>query len=62
MSISDKVLKLTAICSCCGMEATLTQRIIDGKPAYYDDPQIMVGDSDKYEARCKDCHIVLKDE
>lgn len=62
MSISDVVKKLTAICSCCGMDATLTQRIIDGKPAYYDDPQIMVGDSDKYEARCKDCHIVLKDE
>ncbi|MCR5113007.1 MAG: thymidine kinase [Acholeplasmatales bacterium] len=62
MAISDKVIKLTAVCACCGAEATMTQRIIDGKPAYYDDPQVLVGASDVYEPRCRNCHKVLKDE
>ena len=59
MAISEQVTKLTAICSCCGGEATKTQRIIDGKPAYYDDPVILVGEKESYEARCRDCHVVL---
>ena len=59
LAISEQVTKLTAICSCCGGEATKTQRIIDGKPAYYNDPVILVGEKESYEARCRDCHIVL---
>ena len=62
MAVSDIVTKLTAVCACCGRDATLTQRIIDGVPAYYDDPQVVIGDEDKYEPRCRNCHIVLKDE
>lgn len=59
MAISESVTKLTAICTCCGGEATKTQRIINGKPAYYDDPIILVGEKESYEARCRNCHVVL---
>ena len=59
MALAEQVTKLTAICTCCGNEATKTQRIINGKPAYYDDPIILVGEKESYEARCRDCHIVL---
>ena len=61
LAIADKVTKLTAVCQVCGCEATRTQRIIDGEPAHFYDPQILVGTDDKYEARCKDCHIVIYD-
>lgn len=59
MAVAEQVTKLTAICSECGTDATRTQRIIDGKPAYYDDPTILVGANDSYEARCRCCHEVL---
>lgn len=59
MALAEQVTKLTAICCVCGAEATKTQRIIDGKPAFYDDPTILVGANDSYEARCKCCHEVL---
>ena len=59
LAISETVTKLTAICQVCGENATRTQRIIDGKPAYYDDPIILVGANDSYEARCRCCHKVL---
>lgn len=59
LAISENVTKLTAICSVCGNEATKTQRIIDGQPAFYDDPVILVGANDSYEARCRCCHKVL---
>lgn len=62
LAIAEKVTKLTAICSCCGAEATKTQRIIDGVPAYYSDPIILLGEKESYEARCRNCHIVLQDE
>ena len=41
-------------------EATRTQRIINGKPAYEDDPIILVGATESYEPRCRKCHEVLK--
>ncbi len=59
LAISEKVTKLTAICSVCGEEATKTQRIINGMPAYYNDPVILVGEKESYEARCRCCHTVL---
>ena len=59
LAISEKVTKLTAICSVCGEEATRTQRIINGMPAYYNDPVILVGEKESYEARCRCCHTVL---
>ena len=55
---AEFVTKLTAVCNNCGQPATRTQRIIDGKPASYDDPIILVGASESYEARCRHCHDV----
>ena len=57
---AEKVTKLTAICVCCGEEATKTQRIINGMPARYDDPIILVGEKESYESRCRKCHVVRR--
>lgn len=56
---AEFVTKLTAVCMKCGAPATRTQRIINGKPAKYIDPIIMVGASESYEARCRHCHEVI---
>lgn len=50
--------KLQAVCVKCGDPATRTQRIIDGKPARFDDPVILVGATESYEARCRKCHQI----
>lgn len=50
--------KFSAICVICGSPASRTQRLIDGRPASYDDPVILVGASEVYEARCRHCHEV----
>ena len=55
---AEFVTKLNAICQVCGQPATRTQRIIDGEPADYDDPIILVSAAEKYEARCRHCHQV----
>lgn len=55
---AEYVTKLNAICQVCGAPATRTQRIIDGKPANYKDPIILVGAKEQYEARCRHCHVV----
>lgn len=62
LALAEHVTKLTAICMCCGKEATRTQRLINHEPAYYDDPIIMVAASEKYEARCRKCHVVKHHE
>ncbi len=59
---AEYVTKLQAICQVCGEPATRTQRIIEGKPAYYDDPIILVSAKEKYEARCRRCHCVPRRE
>lgn len=58
MAQAETVDKLNAICVVCGAPASRTQRLIDGRPAYYDDPVIMVGASEVYEARCRMHHEV----
>lgn len=59
MAHADKVEKLTAVCRMCGdMEANRTQRLVDGQPANYNDPIVMVGAQEAYEARCASCHTV----
>ena len=60
LAMAEKVTKLTAICVCCGEEATKTQRIINGMPAKYDDPIILVGEKESYESRCRKCHVVRR--
>lgn len=59
MARAEEVLKLHAICVVCGEEASRTQRLIEGRPAAYDDPVVMVGASEVYEARCRQCHAVV---
>jgi thymidine kinase len=58
MSIAEDVTKLHAICVVCGEEACRTQRLVNGKPAKYNDPIIMVGAAESYEARCRQHHEV----
>ncbi len=58
LAIAEYVDKLQAICVICGDPATRTQRLIDGKPAHYNNPVILVGAQDVYEARCRRCHEV----
>ncbi|HET7025545.1 MAG TPA: thymidine kinase [Gemmatimonadales bacterium] len=58
MAIAEKVDKLRAICVVCGDEACRNQRLVDGRPAKYDSPTIMVGGRESYEARCRHCHRV----
>jgi thymidine kinase len=58
MAKAESVNKLHAICMVCGGEASRTQRLIDGKPAYYEDPVVLIGAAESYEARCRGCHQV----
>ncbi|MFD1361628.1 thymidine kinase [Lentibacillus salinarum] len=58
MAQAESVSKLNAICPVCGSPASRTQRLIDGKPASYNDPVIMVGASESYEPRCRHHHVV----
>jgi thymidine kinase len=62
---ADNIIKLTAICTevledgkKCGVEATKTQRILNGKPANYTDPIILIGAAENYAARCPNHHVV----
>ncbi len=58
MAAAEVVDKFHAICVICGGPASRNQRLINGKPAPYDSPQIMVGGRESYEARCRHCHEV----
>jgi thymidine kinase len=58
MAVAEHVDKLQAICMVCGEPASRTQRLLDGKPARYDEPIVAVGASEMYEARCRLHHQV----
>ncbi len=58
MAVAEVVDKLQAICVVCGDPACRNQRLLDGRPARYDSPTIMVGGRESYEARCRHCHKV----
>lgn len=58
MAKAERVDKLQAICMVCGEPASRTQRLVNGKPAKYNDPVIIVGASEMYEARCRLHHEV----
>lgn len=61
MAQAERVDKLHAICMVCAGPASRTQRLIDGKPAHYNDPVVVVGASELYEARCRKHHDVPRD-
>ncbi len=58
LAIAERIDKLQAICVVCGGPASRSQRLLDGEPAHYDDPIVLVGASEVYEARCRGCHRV----
>lgn len=58
MSQAERVDKLHAICMICGEDASRTQRLVNGKPARYNDPVVIVGAAELYEARCRQHHEV----
>jgi thymidine kinase len=58
MAMAETVDKLQAICMVCGAPASRTQRLVNGTPAKYTDPIILVGAQEVYEARCRQHHIV----
>ncbi|HNV34966.1 MAG TPA: thymidine kinase [Bacillota bacterium] len=58
LALAEDVTKLNAICMKCGAPASRTQRLVNGKPARFDDPVVMIGASESYEARCRKCHEV----
>jgi thymidine kinase len=55
---AEHVDKLHAICMVCGDEACRTQRLVNGAPADYHDPIILVGAAEAYEPRCRQHHCV----
>ena len=58
MAIAEMVTKLQAVCTICGSPSSRTQRLINGKPAGFDDPVILVGAQEAYEPRCRMHHDV----
>jgi thymidine kinase len=61
LAIAEHVDKLQAICMVCGEAACRTQRLVNGHPAHYHDPVVIVGASEMYEARCRMHHEVPRD-
>lgn len=60
MAVADEVIKLRAICMKCGAPASHTYRMVDGKPAHWDDPIVLIGATESYEARCRNCFEIRK--
>lgn len=60
LAIADKVTKLHAICTECGHDAHFSQRLVNGNPARYDDPVVMIGAQEAYQARCRGCYSIDK--
>lgn len=56
---AEFVTKLTAVCTKCGAPATRTQRLVNGKPASFNDSIVLVGAVEHYEPRCRHCHEVF---
>lgn len=63
LALADKVHKLTAVCEHkgCTSLATRTQRTLNGKPAHYNSPTVLIGDDKEgYAAVCIKHHKVEK--
>jgi thymidine kinase len=58
LAIADKITKLRAICTECGQDAHFSQRLVNGHPARFDDPIVMVGAQEAYQARCRGCFSI----
>ena len=60
MAVADTVTKLSAVCILCGGDAYFSQRMVDDKPAKYDDPLVQIGAQETYQARCRSCFVIDK--
>lgn len=64
LSMAEEVVKYQAICSVCSQwNATMTQRLVAGKPAHKNDPLVIIDDGTHpvvYEPRCAGCHQLLE--
>lgn len=58
LALADEVTKLKAVCMCCGHDAQFTQRLVNGEPARYHDPLILIGAQECYQARCRNCYQI----
>jgi thymidine kinase len=58
LAIADTITKLKSICTICGSDAAFSQRLINGQPAKHDDPIILVGAEENYQARCRACYCI----
>lgn len=55
LALADNVTKLKAVCVVCGNDAQFTQRIVNGKPAQFSEPIILISAQECYQARCRSC-------
>lgn len=58
LALAEVVTKLTAICQQSGKPATRTQRIINDKPAHFNDPIVLIDAEESYEPRSRNKHVV----
>ncbi len=58
MAKAEAIIQVNAYCTVCGLTACRTQRIVNGKPASWNDPILLVGAQEAYEARCRKHHEV----
>ena len=58
LAVADSITKLQSICTCCGKDAHFSQRLVNGKPAKFNDPIILVGAQEAYQARCRGCYSI----
>jgi thymidine kinase len=56
LSVSEYITKTLAICVKCGNPADRTQRIVASKDL------VLVGSTDAYEARCRNCHYIPEED
>lgn len=60
LAIADDIMKFKAVCVKTGKDAHFTQRLINGRPAKAEDPVILIGESNYYEARSRDAFEINK--
>ena len=56
LCVAEFVDKLEAVCHRCGGPATMTQRLVGGRPAPFSGETVVIGALDSYEARCRACY------
>ncbi|HZO96097.1 MAG TPA: thymidine kinase [Gaiellaceae bacterium] len=62
LCLADHVQTLEAVCHRCGGPATLTQRLVGGEPAPFSGATVQIGALDSYEARCRACYEVRRED